>query len=103
MPLRLKTAFPQLQEVAPIYASQNDQLLIPDTDGNTEKVFKEQRGLFYTEPSFFKMFDFPLLAGSYESLNEPDNVLLTKETAEKYFGSWEAAIGKTIKLEAGGY
>lgn len=103
MPLGLKTAFPQLEQVAPIYASQNDQLLIPDNNGNAEKVFKEQRGLFYTDPSFFKMFDFPLLAGSYESLNEPDNVLLTKEIAEKYFGSWEAAIGKTIKLEAGGY
>lgn len=103
MPLGLKTAFPQLEQVAPIYASQNDQLLITDSNGNTEKVFKEQRGLFYTEPSFFKIFDFPLLAGSYESLNEPNNVLLTKETAEKYFGSWKAAIGKTIKLEAGGY
>jgi len=103
MPLGLKAAFPQLEQIAPIYASQNDQLLIPDSNGNADKVFKEQRGLFYTEPSFFKMFDFPLLAGSYESLNEPNNVLLTKETAERYFGSWEAAIGKTIKLEAGGY
>ncbi|TCK80867.1 ABC transporter permease [Albibacterium bauzanense] len=103
VPLGLKTAFSQLEQVAPIYASQNDQLLIFDSNGKTEKVFKEQRGLFYTEPSFFKIFDFPLLAGSYESLNEPNNVLLTKEIAEKYFGSWEAAIGKTIKLEAGGY
>jgi len=103
MPLGLKAAFPQLEQVAPIYASQNDQLLIPDSNGNADKVFKEQRGLFYTEPSFFKMFDFPLIAGSYESLNEPNNVLLTKETAERYFGSWEGAIGKTIKLEAGGY
>ena len=62
------------------------------------KNFKEQSGVFYTEPSFFKMFDFPLLAGSYESLKDPNNVLLTKEIAEKYFGDWKTAIGKTIKL-----
>jgi len=44
------------------------------------------------------MFDFPLLAGSYESLNDPGNVLLTKEVAQTYFGDWKTAMGKTIKI-----
>jgi putative ABC transport system permease protein len=103
MPIGLKTSFPQIEQVAPIFASQDDQLLIPDNNGTTVKSFKEQRGLFFTAPSFFKIFDFPLLAGSYESLKDPNNVLLTKEIAEKYFGDWKTAIGKTIKLQAGGY
>ncbi|SEO62693.1 ABC transporter permease [Mucilaginibacter sp. OK283] len=103
LPLGLKTAFTQVEQVAPIFASQNDQLLIPDNNGTTVKVFKEERGLFYTQPSFFKIFDFPLLAGSYESLKDPNNVLLTKETAEKYFGDWKTAIGKSIKLQMGGF
>ena len=103
IPLGLKTAFPQMEQVAPIFASQNDQLFILNNNGNTEKVFKEQRGVFYTGPAFFKIFDFPLLAGSYESLKDPNNVLLTKEIAEKYFDDWKTAIGKTLKLEAGGY
>jgi ABC-type antimicrobial peptide transport system permease subunit len=103
MPLGLKTAFPQIEQVAPIFASHDDKLLIPDDNGTTIKQFKEDKGVFFTEPSFFKMFDFPLLAGSYESLKEPNNVLLTKEIAEKYFGDWKTAIGKTIKLEVGGY
>lgn len=103
MPKGLKTAFPQIEQVAPIFASQNDQLLIPDNNGTIVKTFKEQRGVFFTKPSFFKMFDFPLLAGSYASLKDPNNVLLTKEIAEKYFGDWRTAIGKTIKLEVGGY
>ncbi|MDO3625868.1 ABC transporter permease [Mucilaginibacter sp. BT774] len=102
IPLGLKTAFPQL-EVAPIFASQNDQLLIVDNKGNTQKAFKEQRGVFFTSPSFFKIFDFPLIAGTYESLKDPNNVLLTKEIAEKYFGDWRSAMGKTIKLQVGGY
>jgi putative ABC transport system permease protein len=103
MPLGLKTSFPQIEQVAPIFASHDDQLLIVDNNGNTEKNFKEQHGLFYMDPSFFKIFDFPLLAGSYESLKDPNNVLLTKETAEKYFGDWKTAIGRTIKLQMGGY
>src|SRR5882672_709902 len=47
MPTGLKTAFPQIEQVAPIFASQNDQLLIPDNNGTTIKTFKEQRGLFF--------------------------------------------------------
>src|SRR3984893_14871993 len=44
MPTGLKTAFPQIEQVAPIFASQNDQLLIPDNNGPPVKVFKAQRG-----------------------------------------------------------
>ncbi|MEO6731423.1 MAG: ABC transporter permease [Ferruginibacter sp.] len=103
MPAGLKTAFPQVEQVAPIFASHDDLLLIPDDNGSTVKQFKEDKGVFFTEPSFFKMFDYPLLAGSYESLKEPNNVLITKEIAEKYFGDWKKATGKIIKLELGGY
>ncbi|HRH48722.1 MAG TPA: ABC transporter permease [Panacibacter sp.] len=103
MPEGLKTGFPQIEQIAPIFASHDDQLLIPDDNGTTVKTFKEAKGVFFTAPSFFKMFDFPMLSGSYESLKEPNNVLLTKEMAEKYFGDWKTAIGKTIKLELGGY
>jgi putative ABC transport system permease protein len=98
MPAGLKTAFPQLEQVAPIYASHNDELQVLDDNGTPVKNFKEQSGVFYTSPSFFNMFNFPLLAGSYESLKDPDNVLLTKEIAETYFGDWKTAIGKTIKI-----
>ena len=98
MPTGLKAAFPQLEQVVPIYASHNDQLQVLDVNGAPLKNFKEQSGVFYTEPSFFKIFDFPLLAGSYVSLKDPNNVLLTKEIAETYFGDWKTAIGKTIKL-----
>jgi len=102
LPAGLKAAFPQIEQVAPVWESHNDQLLIPDDNGTTIKTFKEDRGIFFTAPSFFKMFDYPLLAGSYESLKDPNNVLLTKEMAEKYFGDWRSALGKIINLQAGG-
>jgi hypothetical protein len=98
MPTGLKTAFPQIEQVAPVYASHNDQLQVLHGNGTSVKNFKEPSGVFYTEPSFFEIFDFPLLAGSYASLKDPNNVLLTKEIAETYFGDWKTAIGKTIKL-----
>ena len=103
IPKALKTAFTQIEQITPIYTSKNDQVLILDNNGTPVKKFKEQRGVFFAEPSFFKIFDYPLLAGSYESLKDPNNVLLTKEIAEKYFGNWKTAMGKTINLEVGGY
>ena len=106
MPVGLKTTFPQIEAVAPVYGDHNDQVLILDENGATVKKFKEESGVFFTDPSFFKIFDFPLLAGSYASLKDPNNVLLTKEIAEKYFpqeiahGDWQNVLGKTIRLRS---
>lgn len=102
LPDALPLAAPQIEEIAPVFASHNDVLLIQGDSGQITKSFKEDKGVFFTTASFFSIFKFPLLAGSYASLNDPNNVLLTKEVAEKYFGNWESAIGKTIQLEAGG-
>lgn len=98
LPTGLKTAFPQMEAVAPVYASHNDQVQVLDDNGTPVKSFKEQRGVFYTEPSFFRIFDFPLLAGSHASLKDPNNVLLTQEVAETYFGDWRSAMGKSLKI-----
>lgn len=98
MPAGLKTIFPGLEQVAPVYASHNDELQVLNDNGTPVKNFKEASGVFYTTPSFFSMFNFPLLAGSYASLKDPNNVLLTKEIAETYFGDWRTALGKSIKI-----
>lgn len=102
LPGVIQSALPGIEKVAPVWESHNDQLLIPGESGAAPKAFKEDRGIFFTTPSFFSIFSYPLLAGSAESLRDPNNVLLTRETAEKYFGDWRLAIGRTIKLEAGG-
>src|SRR5450432_161687 len=98
LPRGIQSAFKQLEEVSPVFADYNVQLLSLNGAGSVPKKFKEERGVFYTSPSFFNIFDFPLLAGSYESLKDPDNALLTQEMAEKYFGNWKEAIGKTLKV-----
>jgi len=103
MPIALKNNFATIEDVAPVFASHSDEFMLVDENGKTAKVFKEERGVFFTEPSFFNIFNFPLLAGTYDALKERNTVLLTKETAEKYFGTWQNAMGKTLKLKPGGF
>jgi predicted permease len=97
MPAALKKSFPQIEKVAATYSEGNDQILVLNNDGNPVKKFKEEKGVMFTESSFFDILDFKWLAGNPASLNDPNSAVLTKKTADKYFGDWKTAIGKNIK------
>lgn len=54
----------------------------------------------FVEPSFFKIFDLQWLAGDPETaLREAGAVVLTRTMAEKCFGAWEEAMGKTLVMD----
>ena len=91
----LRLDFPQLKEVASIF-KQGGQITAENGNGPLKKITEEN--FYYAEPGFFRMFDFGWLSGTPEiSLKEPNSAVLTQATAEKFFGSWRSAIGKTIK------
>ena len=93
----LRIDFPQLKEVASIYKWGTGQITIDNPANGQQKKINEDN-IYAAEPEFFKMFDFAWLAGNPETaLKEPNTAVLTQETAEKYFGDWKSAIGKTIK------
>ncbi len=53
------------------------------------------------DPSFFKMFTFPLLKGSPDTaLVEPRSIVVTESLAQGFFGD-EDPMGKTLTLPAG--
>jgi putative ABC transport system permease protein len=93
----LRLDFPQLKEVASIYRN-GGQVTVED--GSTQLKKLREDNFYYAEPEFFKMFDFGWLAGNAKiCLKDPNSAVLTQATAEKYFGDWKTAIGKTIKYE----
>jgi putative ABC transport system permease protein len=97
LPAALRANFPQAEKVAAVYSEANDQIQVLNDNGESIKKFKEEKGVFFTEPSLFDIFDFKWLAGNASSLKDPNSVVLTKAIAEKYFGDWQFAMGKTIK------
>ena len=60
-------------------------------------AFAEQ--VHFTDPAFFDLFNFPLLAGNND-LTDPAALLITEKIAKKYFGT-QNPIGKTLNLYAG--
>ena len=90
----LRIDFPQIKEVANIFKKGDEQITIEEA--GQQKKF--QSDVYFAEPEFFNMFEFGWLAGnSKTSLSQPSSAVLTQEIAEKYFGNWRTAIGKTFK------
>jgi putative ABC transport system permease protein len=99
LPTAIKNDLPQFEEVAGVFAVTDVQVLVMDVNGHPAKKFKEKSNTFFTEPSFFRIFDFPWLAGDpATSMQDPNSVVLTRQTANKYFGSWQHAVGQTIRI-----
>lgn len=91
----VRNDFPQLKKVVAIFREEG-QVTIKNEAGSTDKKFDPVQ-VYYTEPEFFEVFNFKWLAGTPKDvLSAPNSAALTKEMAEKFFTSWQDAIGKTI-------
>lgn len=88
----LKKEFPEVLESARLRGT--DAVFV-DVD---KKISDNLEKVFFTEPSFLKIFSFPLLKGSAESaLEEPYTVIISNSLSQKYFAS-ENPVNKIITL-----
>lgn len=91
----LKSRFPEVSSLIrfkdmPFHMG--DQLIKAEN-----QVYKE-RGVYYTDTTFFTHLSYPLLMGDPQTaLKMPGNVVLSASTAKKYFGDQDP-VGKTIEL-----
>jgi len=96
----LRNNFPNLANAGAIVPDDFVQVIIGGNENGATKRFREVHGMFFAEPQFFEMFNFPIVAGEYRnSLKLPGNVLLTQSLGDKYFGHWQNATGKTLKMD----
>jgi putative ABC transport system permease protein len=92
VPDAMRTAFPQIEKIAPFNALAEAQFSLK------EEKYKEEKGIYFTEPAYFDMFHVKWLLGNPEVLSAPDVVVLDRSTANKYFGDWKKAAGQIISL-----
>ncbi|HWK04981.1 MAG TPA: ABC transporter permease [Puia sp.] len=99
LPQAMRLDFPQFEKVAPVWNIGGAQVHVPGKKGlEDEHIYKENEGMYFTEPDLFVLFDYQWLEGSAAGLTEPNTVVLTQSLADTYFGSWKNAMGKTIQM-----
>ena len=98
LPDAMRVDFPQLKQVATTFSIPESQIDVLDESGK-QTQYQEDRGVFFIEPEFFKIFSFAWLQGNVDDLKDPNVAVLTKSMAEKYFGDWRTAVGKTIEYQ----
>lgn len=55
--------------------------------------------IIFTDPSFFRIFSFPLVQGSPDAvLSKPNSIVLSRKAVQRYFGA-EDPIGKKLRIE----
>lgn len=62
-----------------------------------ERKYNEER-MFFAEPEFLEIFDFPFKEGNKNSLKEPGKAFISESTAKRYFGQ-ENPMGKYISVD----
>ncbi len=90
----LKKDFPEVKDYLRIWNAGSIPINIED------KKFK-QDGIVYADPSVFRFFDIKLIEGDpLDALSHPKNIILSKTTAKKLFGSVEDAFGNVLTFNS---
>ena len=92
----LKSDFPEIKDIVRVHRYL--EVISVHYQGN---YFLEDQ-VYFTDPTFFEFFSFPLKEGDAQTVLEaPYSIVLTEQTASKYFGN-DSPVGKTLHMGVGG-
>lgn len=89
----LKKEFSSVEHAA--YVAHKELTIRADHE-STSRKFLEKDHLVFTNPDFFKIFDYKWLSGNASVLAAPNQAVVTERYARKYFGD-DNAMGKVIR------
>ncbi|HEY1055734.1 MAG TPA: ABC transporter permease, partial [Emticicia sp.] len=88
----LKNDYPEVEEATRLRNYGSQKITVG------EKTFKDEN-LAYVDANFFQVFTLPFIKGDAKTaLLEPNTIVITQETAIKYFGN-EDPIGKVLTFK----
>ncbi|MGA0560337.1 ABC transporter permease [Larkinella sp. VNQ87] len=98
----LRTDFPALkQQLTYIHDVRRPVVAVEEgrSKGNMRRFQEENGVVAFTEPEFFRLFDYEWVSGDpATALNRPGTVVLSEDLAHKYFGNADP-MGRTLKVE----
>jgi putative ABC transport system permease protein len=91
LPPALKDGYPEVEDFARVWPWHDSLVRYGDVRFN-------EHAITLTDPGFFRMFSFPFIQGNPETaLADKNSIVLTEETARRYFGD-EDPMGKILYL-----
>ncbi|MBC8054732.1 MAG: ABC transporter permease [Sphingobacteriaceae bacterium] len=91
----MKKDFPEIEDVVRIGIHRTEQVV------RYKDLKIRENKIAYTEPAFFKLFDYNLLQGDrITALKRPNTVVITETAAKRFFMN-ESPIGKTLRFASG--
>ncbi len=90
----LEQEFPEVEKVTNMVVNGSRVIRLQDE-------FIQERDVIFADENIFDVFSFNFIEGDPQTaLNPPNSIILTNETAKKYFDE-EQGIGQTLELQSG--
>lgn len=102
LPDAFRMDFPEVEKA--VFTSYlADALVVIPANAGEDKKFREEAGVVYTEPGYFRLFDRQFVSGSAESaIDEPNEAVIAESLALKYFGKTDVA-GEVLRVAGRDY
>lgn len=92
----LKEELPEVELITSLHTPGN--FIISYTTPHKEVISFEEDKVFAADTNFFRVFNFPLIAGDpVSAFNRINTLVMTRSTAQKYFGN-DSPLGKMVRL-----
>ena len=93
----LLNEFPQVENFVRLYNNDGAKLI------RHGQQFLNETRVAHADSTLFDVFTLPVVAGSSkEALTKPNTVVISRSSAERYFGTPQAAIGQTLETDDAG-
>lgn len=100
LPPLLSEHFPEIEYYSRTenYSQFSNCIVSYQSEGEDKLYSFNERGFYLADADFFQIIQYPFLEGSPQAAFDDENsIVLSKETAGKYFGN-KSALGKTLVL-----
>ena len=96
----IKSDVPEIEAVARAFSWNHSTMRLPiEEDSSQQTVFRET-SIYIVDPEFLRVLDFNVIAGDAETaLREAGSIVLTRATAERYFGPEAVKRGAVVGKE----
>src|SRR5690349_6834966 len=94
----VKNEFPQVEESVLTSYHRDNLIGALQQDGSIKK-YEEPKGVAFTQPAFFEIFDRDIISGSPKKLlDDPGDAVISKKWAIKFFNN-ENAVGRMLQYD----